>query len=193
MIWATIGYQSCFCRLYRAYPSLTAKNIINLISILTIWWCPCVESSIVLLEEGVCYDQCVLLAKLFHFVSQGQTYLLLQVSLDFLLLHSSPLWWKGHFFFFFFGVSSRGLIDLHRAIQFQLFGISGWGIDLGYCDIEWFAFEMNWDHSVISKIAPKYCILDSFVGYDSYSISCKGFLPTVVDVMVIWIKVTHSE
>ena len=33
---------------------------------------------------------------LLHFVLQGQTYLLLQVSLDFLLLHSSPLWWKGH-------------------------------------------------------------------------------------------------
>ena len=26
--------------------------------------CPCVESSLVLLEEGVCYDQCILLAKL---------------------------------------------------------------------------------------------------------------------------------
>ena len=39
--------------------------IINLISVLTIWWCPCVESSLVLLEEGVCYDQCILLAKLY--------------------------------------------------------------------------------------------------------------------------------
>ena len=27
---------------------------------LTIWWCPCVESSLVLLEEGICYDQCIL-------------------------------------------------------------------------------------------------------------------------------------
>ena len=44
--------------------SLAAKNIINLISVLTIWWCPCVESSLVLLEEGVCYDQCILLSKL---------------------------------------------------------------------------------------------------------------------------------
>ena len=44
--------------------SLAVKNIINLISVLTIWWCPCVESSLVLLEEGVCYDQWVLLAKL---------------------------------------------------------------------------------------------------------------------------------
>ena len=41
-----------------------------------------------------CYDQCVLLAKLLvlpHFILQGQTCLLLQVSLDFPLLHSSPL------------------------------------------------------------------------------------------------------
>ena len=33
---------------------------------------------------------------LLHFVLQGQTCLLLQVSLDFLLLNSSPLWWKGY-------------------------------------------------------------------------------------------------
>ena len=33
---------------------------------------------------------------LLHFVLQGQTCLLLQVSVNFLLLHSSPLWWKGH-------------------------------------------------------------------------------------------------
>ena len=45
-------------------PSSAAMNIFNLISVLTIWWCPCVESSFVLLEEGVCYDQCVLLVKL---------------------------------------------------------------------------------------------------------------------------------
>ena len=65
MIWATRSSQSCVCWLYRASPSLAAKNIINLISVLTIWWCPGVESSLLLLEEGVCYDQCILLAKLF--------------------------------------------------------------------------------------------------------------------------------
>ena len=58
MFWATVSSWSCFCWLYRASPSLAAKNIINLISLLTIWWCPCVEFSLVLLEEGVCYDQC---------------------------------------------------------------------------------------------------------------------------------------
>ena len=62
MIWATVSSRSCSCWLYRASSSLAAKCIINLISVLTIWWCPCVESSLVLLEEGVCYDQCALLA-----------------------------------------------------------------------------------------------------------------------------------
>ena len=65
MVWATVNSQSCFCWLYSASPSSAAKNIINLISVLTIWWCPCVESSLVLLEEGVYYDQWVLLAKLY--------------------------------------------------------------------------------------------------------------------------------
>ena len=50
-----------------------------------------------LFEEGVSYDQGILLAKLcdafalLHLVLQAQTCQLLQVSLDFLLLHSSPL------------------------------------------------------------------------------------------------------
>ena len=57
--------QSCFRWLYRASPSLATKNIINLILMSNTWWCPCVGSSLVLLEEGVCYDQCILLAKLY--------------------------------------------------------------------------------------------------------------------------------
>ena len=44
---------------------------------------------------------------------------------------------------------------------------------------------MNRDHSAIFEIAPKYCISDSFVDYEGYFISSKGFLPTVVDIMVI--------
>ena len=47
-------------------------------------------------------------------------------------------------------------------------------------------------HSVIFEIAPKYWILDSFVDYEGYSISSEGFLPTVVDIMAIWVKFTHS-
>ena len=79
----------------------------------------------------------------------------------------------------------KGLVGLHRTVQLQLYCVTGWGIDLDYRDIEWFALEMNRDHSVLFEIASKYCILDSFVDYDGYSISSKGFLPTVVDIMVI--------
>ena len=52
---------------------------------------------------------------------------------------------------------------------------------------------MNRDHSVVFEIAPKYCILDSFVDYEGYSIFSKGFLPIVVDLMVTRVKFTHSS
>ena len=78
-----------------------------------------------------------------------------------------------------------GLVGLHTTVQYSFFGVSGWGIHFGYCDIEWFALETNGDHCVIFEIASKYCISDSFVDYEGYSISSKGFLPTVVDIMVI--------
>ena len=47
--------------------------------------CPC--GSLVLLEEGVCYDQCILFTELLafallHSVLQGQIYMLLLVFLD---------------------------------------------------------------------------------------------------------------
>ena len=56
---------------------------------------------------------------------------------------------------------------------------------MDYCDVEWLALEMNRDHSVIFEVVPKYRISDSFVDYEGYSISSMGFLPTVVDIMVI--------
>ena len=79
----------------------------------------------------------------------------------------------------------EGVVSLHRTSQRQLLIISGWGIELGYCDTEWFALETNRDHSVIFEIASKYCISDFFVDYEGYAISSKGFLPTGVDKMVI--------
>ena len=72
-----------------------------------------------------------------------------------------------------------------EPFNFSFFTVTGWGIDLDYCDIECFALERNRDHSVIFEIASKYCISDSFVDYDGYSTSSKGFLPTVVDIIVI--------
>ena len=75
----------------------------------------------------------------------------------------------------------KGLVDLHRTVQIQL--LQRYWLD--YCDIEWFALETNRDHSVIFEIASKYCISGSFVDHDGYSISSEGFLPAVVDIMVI--------
>ena len=78
-----------------------------------------------------------------------------------------------------------GLVGLHRTVPLQLLQRYWLGIDLDYHDIEWFALETNRDHSAVFEIASKYCILDSSVYCDGYSISSKGFLPTVVDIMVI--------
>ena len=79
----------------------------------------------------------------------------------------------------------EGLVGLHRTVQLQLLQHYWSGHRLGLCNTEWFALEMNRDHSVIFEIVAKYCISDSFVDHDGYSISSKGFLPTVVDIMVI--------
>ena len=85
------------------------------------------------------------------------------------------------------GVSSRRSCRYSQnhsasASSALLVGAQTW---LDYCAIEWFALETNRDHSFVFEIASKYCISDSFVDYEGYSISPKGFLPTVVDIMVI--------
>ena len=91
---------------------------------------------------------------LFDFVLQGQTCLLLQVSLDFLILHSSPLWWKGHLLLVFI---IEGCVDHHRTVQLQLFSITAQGIDLDYCDIECPSLEMNRESK---RVPEKYlCLL----------------------------------
>ena len=77
------------------------------------------------------------------------------------------------------------LVGLHRTVQLQPLQCYWLRHRVGLPDIEWFALETKRDHSVIFEIASRYCILDSFVDYDGYSISSKGFLPIVVDIMVI--------
>ena len=109
MIWATFSSQSYFCWLYGVFPSLPAKNKINLISVLTIWWRPRVE-----LEDGVCYDECILLAKLCKplyskakFACFLTSYICIPVSYN-----EKDI---------FLGVLVlEGLVGLHRTIQLQL-------------------------------------------------------------------------
>ena len=79
-----------------------------------------------LLEEGVCYDQCALLTKLYEplpcFILYSKDkftcYSRCGVTPgDFLLLHSSPLELKGHLFRV---LVLEGLIGLHKTVQLQL-------------------------------------------------------------------------
>ena len=83
-----------------------------------------------------------------------------------------------------------------EPFNFSFFSVTGQGIELDYCDIEWFTLEMNRDHSVVFEIASKYCISDSFVDYDGYSISSKGFrkisisaLLTMPKPLTVWITI----
>ena len=64
----------------------------------------------------------------------------------------------------------EGLIGLHEPSNFSFFSIIDQDIDLDYCDTDWFALETNRDLSVIFEIASEYCISDSFVDYDGFSI-----------------------
>ena len=102
------------------------------------------------------------------------------------------------FFIIFFGhlfwvLVLKGLVGLHRIVQLQLTQHYWLGHRLG---LPWYWNGLPWkwtDHSVVFEIASKYCISDSFVDHDDDSISSKGFLPTVVDITVIWVIFTHSS
>ena len=82
------------------------------------------------------------------------------------------------------------LVGLHRTSQLQLLQHQQHqqclDIDFDYCNVEWFALEMNQDYFVNFEIAPKYCISHCSVDYEGYSISSKGFLATVIDGHLAW-------
>ena len=77
----------------------------------------------------------------------------------------------------------KGLVGYQRTFQLRLLGISGWSIDLDYCDIEWFALETEIILSFLRLHSST--AFQTLVDYDGYSISSKGVLPTVVDIMFI--------
>ena len=130
MIWATVSSWSCFCLLYRPSASLAAKNIINLISVLTIWWCPCVVSSLVLLEEGV----------LWPVHSLGKT------LLAFVLLHSVFLWTP----FFWWGGKQVTAVGCHSLLQeiFPTQGLNLGLLHLGRCFTVWATREVFFNNSL---------------------------------------------
>ena len=132
----------------------------------------------------------LLVFALLHSAFQGQICLLLQEFLNFLLLHSSPLWWKGHLSWV---LVLKDLVGLHKTIHLQLIQHYWLGHRLG---LPWY-----WIVCLGVEQRSFCCFSDSlqvlhfrlFCWPWWYSISSKGFLPTLVDVMVIWVKFTYSS
>ena len=57
------------------------------------------------------------------------------------------------------------LVGLQRIITTSLALMVG-PYTWDYHDVEWFALEMNGDHSVVYETAPEHCILNSLVDYE---------------------------
>ena len=128
------------------------------------------------LQEGVCYDQCVPLAKLYQplpcfiLYSKAKFACYSRCFLTSYFCIPVPYNEKDIFFECKFQKVLQVFIE---PLNFSFFSVTGrigllgllWiqSIDLDYCDIEWFALETNRDHSVIFETGSKYCILDSFV------------------------------
>ena len=192
MIWATVSSQSCICWLYRASPSLAAKNIINLISVLTSWWCPCVESSSVFGRGCLLWPMCSLGKTLLAFDLPHFVFLLACYSRYLLTSYFCiPVPYNEKDIFF--GVLVlEDIVDLHRTIQFQLLQHYWLGNRLGslWFWMVCFGNEQRSFHRFLD--CPQVLHFRLFVDYESQSISSKGFLPIVVDIMVIWVKFIHS-
>ena len=166
MIWATVRLWLFW--LYRASPSLAAKNIINLILVLALWWCPCVESSLVLFKEGFAMtsafswwnsislcpaSSCTLRPNLP--VTPGMSWLPT-------FAFQSPIMKRTSFM----GVSSRRSCRSHRTVQLQLLQRYWSGHSLG---VPWYwillppGFQLN------------YCSFSAFLGRKFLSTFCAGF------------------
>jgi len=117
---------SLACWLYRASPSFAAMNISNLILILTIWWCPSVESSLVLLEECICYDcwfpwqNSVSLCPASFCNPRPNLSVIPCISWLLTFAFQSSTMKGKSFFFFFLVLVIKVLVGLHRTIQLQL-------------------------------------------------------------------------
>ena len=108
---------------------------------------------------------------LLHSILQGQIYLLLQVFLDVLLLHSSPLWWKAHLFWV---LVLKSFVGVHRTIQLQLLQRYWLGHRLG---LLWYWMVCCENKQIILsflRLHPSTAFW-TLVDHDGYFISSKGW------------------
>ena len=119
MIWATVSSWSCFHWLY-SFGCKEFNQSDFSVDHLVMFMCgvfSCVVGRGCILWPAHSLGKTLLTFALLHSVLQGQICLLLLVSLGFLLLHSSPLRWKG---LLFWVLVLEGLVGLHRTVQLQL-------------------------------------------------------------------------
>ena len=160
MIWVTVSSWSCFCWLHRASPRSKEYNQSDFaIEHLVMSTCrvfSCVVGRGCLLWSVYSFGKTLLAFDLFCTPSLN-----LPVTLGISWLPTfafqSPIMKR----ISLFAVSSRRTCCFIELFDFSFFGISDWGIDLDYCDVEWFTLQMNQDHSFVFEIAPKYCSLNS--------------------------------
>ena len=68
------------------------------------------------------------------------------------------------------------ILEAVVGLHLSFFSIPFWGIDLDYCNTEWFALETNRDHSDCTQVLHlDFCWLHGLLH------SSKGFLPIAVD------------
>ena len=123
-------------------------------------------------------------------VFQGQICLLLQVFLDFLLLLSSPLNWKGYLYWV---LVIKGLVGLHRTVQLQLLQRYWLGHSLG---LPWYWMVCLGDEQRSS------CRFWDCIQVLHFGLFCWpwwllhffwGILARSSRYNVIWVKFTHSS
>ena len=169
MIWATVSSQSFFGWLYRASSSSVAKNIINLISILTIWCCLCEESLLfhwkrVFAMTSVFSWQNFISLWPASFCTPRQN-LAVPPGISWLPTFAFQYHIMKRISFWY--ASSRRSVGLHRSVQLS-FSITDQGIDLDYCDIERFALELKRVHLSFLRLQPSTAFQTLFVDYDGY-------------------------
>ena len=146
----------------------------------------------VLLWPACSLDKILLAFALLHFVLQGQTICNSVFLLTSYFHIPVPYDRKG---IFCLVLVLEGIVGIHRTGQLQLLLHQWLGQRPGllWCGMIWMIFLGN-KQIILSffEIAPKHCISNSSVDYNGYCIPSKEFLPTVVDIMVIWIKFSHS-
>ena len=130
MIWATVSSRSCFCWLYRAFPSgckeynqsdfsihysvfsiQHSSGNVHLYSLLFRCWKRFAMTSVFSWQNSISLFPA-------SFCNPRPNLPVTPGISDSLLVHSSPLKWKGHLFWV---LVLEGLVGLHRTVQLQLF------------------------------------------------------------------------